>query len=83
MILLTANRQRRFVVMSGLVNLMLAFVPLSVAAAVPMVSLAHQTSCLLTDAAGSFEQRGEAGLLEVLVASQGLGDALVLHDNKG
>jgi hypothetical protein len=33
--------------------------------------------------AGSFEQRGEACLLEMLVASQGLGDALVLHDNKG
>ena len=32
--------------------------------------------------AGSFEQRGEARLLEMLVAGQGLGDALVPHDNK-
>ena len=39
MTLLAANRQRRFVVMSGLVSLLLAFVPLSVAAAVHMVFL--------------------------------------------
>ena len=38
-ILLPANRQRRFVVMSDHVSLLLAFVPLSFAAAVPMVSL--------------------------------------------
>jgi hypothetical protein len=56
MTLLAANRQRRFVVMSGHVSLLLAFVPLSVAAAVLMVSLARQTSHLLTGAAGSFGQ---------------------------
>jgi hypothetical protein len=44
MILLATNRQRRFVVMSGLGSLLLAPVPLSVAAAAPMVSLARQTS---------------------------------------
>jgi hypothetical protein len=48
MILLAANRQRRLVVMSGHVSLLLAFVPLIVAAAAPMGSLARQTSCLLT-----------------------------------
>jgi hypothetical protein len=65
--LLTANRQRSLVVMSGLTSLLLAFVPLSVAAAVPMLFLAHQTSYLLTGAAGSFGQRGETRLLEMLV----------------
>jgi hypothetical protein len=53
--------------MSGHVSLLLAFVPLSVRAAVPMVSLARQTSYLLTDAAGSSRQRGDNRLLEMLV----------------
>ena len=67
MMLRLANRQRRFVVMSGHASLLLAFAPLSVAAAIPMVSLARQTSYLLTDAAGSFEQSSESRLLETFV----------------
>ena len=35
-----------------------------------------------TTDAGSLEQRGEARLLEMLIAGQGLRDALLVHDNE-
>ena len=49
--------------------------------AVEIADICHLNPCGIA-AAGSFEQRPEACLLEMLVAGQGLGDALVAHGNK-